>query len=209
MNKSKDKLRIAVLASTSGTDLPAIFSMDPHNYKFVFLLTNKKHATCRQKAQKFKIPDIFLSAKNKEREEYDSEILNLLQEKKIDLVILVGWMRLLSKKFVDAYQNKIMNVHPSLLPAFAGGMDTNVHKEVLKSGVTTTGATIHFVTEEPDAGPIILQKECKVLPDDTPESLKERVQKLEQEMFPEAIEMFRLGKIMNQEKKEREELSTE
>ncbi|MBI5414797.1 phosphoribosylglycinamide formyltransferase [Candidatus Peregrinibacteria bacterium] len=195
MTKAKDKLRIAILASTSGSDLPAIFAMDRNHYNFVFLLTNKEHAPCREKAENANVPDIFLDATGKSREEYDEEILQLLEKEKIDLVILVGWMRILSSKLVRAYLGRMINVHPSLLPAFPGGMDTNVHEEVLKAGIKKTGVTIHFVTENLDEGPIILQKSCSVDANETVDSLKAKVQKLEQEMFPEVIRMFRMGKI--------------
>ena len=195
MPQSKDKLRVAVLASTSGSDLPAIFSMNPEHYEFVFLLTNNAKAGARDKAKQFGVPDIVLKPTGKSREQYGAEILKLLNLEKIDLVLLVGWMRLLSKELVEKYYGRMMNVHPSLLPAFGGGMDMNVHEEVLKAGVKETGATIHFVTEEADAGPILMQRSCTVDPDETVESLKEKVQKLEQEMFPEVIEKFRLGKL--------------
>lgn len=195
MTAPKESLRIAILCSTSGSDLPAIFAMNSQHYDFRFLLTNKEDCGARKKAQQYGIPDIFLDAAGKTREQYDREILELLKKEKIDLVLLVGWMRILSPILVEAYAHKIMNVHPSLLPLFAGGMDTNVHEAVLASGISETGATIHFVTEEADAGPIILQKSCPISPDETPESLKAKVQKLEQEMFPQAIELYRLGRL--------------
>ncbi len=191
----KEKLRIAVLASTSGSDLPAVFAMDKERFHFVCLITNKSACGAREKAKSAGVPDIYLDSAGKTREEYDEEILRLLRENSIGLVLLIGWMRILSKKLVDEYFGKMMNVHPSLLPAFGGGMDLNVHEEVLKSGVKITGATIHFVTEEADSGPIILQKTCEVADDDTSDTLKAKVQKLEQEMFPEAIRLFADGKI--------------
>jgi len=191
----KEKIRIAVLASTSGSDLPALFAMDKNHYEFVFLLTNKAEAGARDKAHRYGVPDIFLDPNGKTREEYDREILDLLEKEKIDLVVLVGWMRLLSPLLVQKYAGRMINVHPSLLPAYGGGMDINVHEAVLKAGEKKTGATVHFVTEDPDAGPIILQRSCGIASEETVESLKLKVQKLEQEMLPEVIEMFRLGKL--------------
>ena len=99
-------------------------------------------------------------------------------------------MRILSKEFCQNWQDKILNVHPSLLPKYAGGMATNVHEEVLKNGDTETGCTIHFVTEEVDGGPILIQKSCSVEKDDTIESLKTKVQSLEGQAFIEAINLI-------------------
>jgi phosphoribosylglycinamide formyltransferase-1 len=194
MNEPKEILRIAVFASTAGSDLPALFAMDRNIYNYVFFLTDKPDCGARKKAQAAGVPDIFLDPAGKTRQQYDAEILRILRKENIDLAILVGWMRLLSPELVRASSGKMINVHPSLLPAFAGGMDTNVHEQVLATGMRETGATVHFVTEQTDAGPVLLQKSCPILDDDTPETLKKRVQKLEQQMLPEAIEMFRLGK---------------
>ena len=104
-------------------------------------------------------------------------------------------MRILSEWFVKKYRGHIINVHPSLLPKFAGGMDVNVHEQVLKAGEKETGCTIHFVTEDVDNGPIILQKKVAVLPNDTAETLKERVQAAEKIAYPEAIRMIIEGRI--------------
>jgi phosphoribosylglycinamide formyltransferase-1 len=99
-------------------------------------------------------------------------------------------MRILSDEFCHNWRDKILNVHPSLLPKYSGGMDTNVHKEVLANGDTETGCTIHFVTEEVDGGPILVQKSCKVSPNDNIDTLKKRVQALEGQAFIEAINLI-------------------
>ena len=106
------------------------------------------------------------------------------------LVFLVGFMRILSAEFCREWRDKLLNVHPSLLPKYAGGMDTNVHKEVLKNGETETGCTIHFVTNEVDGGPILIQKKCNIDSHDTVDTLKTKVQQLEGEAFIEAIKKF-------------------
>ena len=113
----------------------------------------------------------------------------------IDLILLIGYMRILSNEFVRRYRWRIMNIHPSLLPAFAGGMDLDVHRAVLDYGVKVTGCTLHFVDEGVDTGPIILQKPVKVDEDDTPETLKSKVQKAEQEIILEAIKLFKQGRL--------------
>ena len=115
----------------------------------------------------------------------------ILESKKIDLILLVGFMRILSSSFVDIWGGKILNVHPSLLPKYAGGMNSDVHESVLAAGDKETGCTVHLVTKEVDGGPILIQKSCPVLESDTVETLKERVQKLEGEAFIEVINNWR------------------
>ena len=114
----------------------------------------------------------------------------ILKKNKVDLVLLIGFMRILSSKFCNDWEGRILNVHPSLLPKYAGGMDTSVYEEVLRNKDKETGCTIHFVTDKVDGGPILIQKRCLVESDDTVESLKSKVQKLEGEAFLEAIPMF-------------------
>jgi folate-dependent phosphoribosylglycinamide formyltransferase PurN len=109
----------------------------------------------------------------------------------VDVVLLVGYMRILSNAFVDRYQGRLLNVHPSLLPAFAGGMDLNVHQAVLDAKVSQTGCTVHLVTREVDAGPILVQSRCDVLAHDDAESLKSRVQALEGPALIHALRLFR------------------
>ena len=111
----------------------------------------------------------------------------ILESKKIDLILLIGFMRILSPGFVDRWGGKIINVHPSLLPKYAGGMNNDVHESVLAAGDKETGCTIHLVTKEVDGGPILLQKSCPVFEKDSVESLKERVQELEGKAFIEVI----------------------
>jgi formyltetrahydrofolate-dependent phosphoribosylglycinamide formyltransferase len=136
-----------------------------------------------------------MSQKDKTREEFDSEMTTILIKHKVDLVLLIGFMRILSAKFCREWGDKLLNVHPSLLPKYAGGMDTNVHEEVLKNGEAETGCTIHFVTDEVDGGPILIQKKCTVDFDDTVSTLKAKVQKLEGEAFVEAIKLIQSGNV--------------
>ena len=124
-------------------------------------------------------------------EEYDRKLSMILREHTVDLVILIGYMRILSKEFIDAWRNRIINVHPSLLPQFAGKIDREVHQAVLDANVKETGCTVHYVTEEIDAGPIFIQKKCHVFPEDDVESLKTRVQQLEGEALIEALTLWR------------------
>ena len=123
-------------------------------------------------------------------EHFDDEISALLKKYKVDLVLLIGFMRILSAKFCKEWKMRILNVHPSLLPKHVGGMDINVHEEVIKNKEAETGCTIHFVTETVDGGPILIQKKCSVDIKDTPDLLKKKVQVLEGEAFIEAIKLF-------------------
>jgi formyltetrahydrofolate-dependent phosphoribosylglycinamide formyltransferase len=189
-------MNIAVFASTRGTDFQAIIDeMEAGklpDVKIAFLLTNKKDCGAVEKAKKHNIPVHFVSAQDKQREEYDREVATIVDENKVDLIVLVGWMRLFSGWFVEKYNRKIINIHPSLLPKYPG-MDMDVHAEVIKNGEKETGMTIHYVDEGMDTGEIILQKSIDVLPTDTPESLKRRVQELEKKWYPEVIRMLRAG----------------
>src|SRR3989344_2558252 len=134
-------------------------------------------------------------ASTKDREQYDKEIAKVLEQNNVDLILLIGYMRFLSPWFVNKYKNKIMNIHPSLLPKYAGGMDKDVHAEVLKNKEKVTGATLHFVDEGADTGPIIMQKAVEIDEDETADTLKEKVQKAEQEIILKAIELYDKGKI--------------
>lgn len=186
-------LKLGVLGSTNGTDIIAIhdaIQSGKLDAKINIIISNKKNSGILQKAKDWGLDFKFIDKKNLSREKYDKLILQKLNKYDVDLVLLIGWMRILSPILINAYKNKIMNVHPSLLPKFAGGMDSDVHSEVLKAGETETGCTIHIVDEGIDTGEIILQKKCKVEPGDTPETLKQKVQKLEGEAFVEVIKNY-------------------
>ena len=171
------------------------------NAKISVVISNKKDAYALERARKHGINAVFVDSKGKEREEFDREVDNVLHKYKVSLILLIGYMRILSKWFVNKWKNKIMNIHPSLLPAFAGGMDKDIHKEVLNAGVKVTGATLHFVVQDVDSGPIILQKKVAVEENETADTLKEKVQKAEQEIILRAIGLFDKGKIKLEGKK--------
>jgi len=154
------------------------------------VLSNQKNAYILERAENHNVLAVFISHKGKSREKFDAEVTAVLQEHGVSLVLLIGFMRILSAEFCRRWQDRLLNVHPSLLPKYGGGMDTNVHEEVLKNGDKETGCTIHFVTEEVDKGPILIQKKCKVEANDTVKTLKAKVQKLEGEAFKEAIQLI-------------------
>jgi len=186
-------IKLGVLGSTNGTDLQTILdsiASGELNGEVSVVLSNRKNAYILDRAKNCNVPTFFLSHKEKPREEFDSEMTAILKEHAVDLVLLIGFMRILSTKFCQEWRDRLLNVHPSLLPKYAGGMDTNVHEVVLKNGDTETGCTIHFVTDEVDGGPILIQKKCNVEPDETIDTLKTKVQNLEGTAFIEAIQLI-------------------
>ena len=190
-------IKLGVLGSTKGTDLQAV--LDAVNNGLLdaevsVVVSNRESAYILERAKNHGVPTFFIPHKGKAREEFDREMTTVLQNYGVELVLLIGFMRILSVEFCQEWRDRILNVHPSLLPKYAGGMDTNVHAEVIKNGDAETGCTIHFVTEEVDAGPILSQKKCTVTPEDTVESLKTKVQALEGKAFIEAIKFIQTDK---------------
>ena len=186
-------IKLGILGSTKGTDLQTILdaiSSGKLDAEVPVVLSNRKGSYILERAENHHIPAEFVSHKGKTREEFDTEMTTVLKEHNVDLVLLIGFMRILSAEFCQEWHNKLLNVHPSLLPKYAGGMDTNVHKEVLKNKEIETGCTIHFVTDEVDVGHILIQKKCAVELGDTVDTLKTKVQKLEGEAFIEAIQLI-------------------
>ncbi len=186
-------IRLGVLGSTNGTDLQAILNAINQgrlDATIELVISNRSKAYILERASNHNISSIFISHKGKERKDFDGEMTTHLKQKNVDLILLIGFMRILSPEFCREWKHRILNVHPSLLPKYAGGMDMNVHEEVLKNRETETGCTIHYVTEEVDGGPILVQKSCSVLSTDTPDSLKTKVQSLEGEAFIEAIKLI-------------------
>ncbi|MEK6891549.1 MAG: phosphoribosylglycinamide formyltransferase [Nanoarchaeota archaeon] len=191
-------LKIGVLASTRATDLQAVIdaiNSKKINAEISVVISNKKDSYALERAKNNNINSVFVEQKNRSREEFDREVAKILDENKVILILLIGYMRYLSPWFVSKHRNKIMNIHPSLLPKYAGGMDKNVHELVLKNKEKITGATLHFVDEGADTGPIILQKEVRIDENETVGSLKEKVQKAEQEIIVKAVDLFEKGKI--------------
>lgn len=183
-------LRVAVLGSTRGTSMQGVLdAIDDGDLdaRIVLVISDRASAPILERAVRHGIPQMFLDPKGLTREQYDARVSDALKAAGAELVLLIGYMRIVSADFVNTWRGRLLNVHPSLLPAFAGGMNRGVHEAVLASGVKETGCTIHHVTEDVDAGPIVLQLRCDVLPDDTVETLKDRVQSLEQQAFVEVL----------------------
>ena len=187
---------IGVLGSTRGSSLQPILdaiAAGTLNAKIAVIVTNKSDAGIINRAVTHGIPAVHIDAKGLSRVDFDKLVSKVLSDAGVQLVLLVGYMRIVSPVFTQRWAGCCLNVHPSLLPDFAGGMDLQVHESVLKARTTTTGCTVHLVTDEVDGGPIVVQKECLVDPDtDTAEAVKARVQPLEGLALIEAIEKFRL-----------------
>jgi len=183
-------IRLGVLGSTNGTDLQVILeSVKAKKINAIVnvVISNKRNAYILKRGQNHGLPSIFINHKDKKRESFDSELTSTLEKYNVEYILLIGFMRILSSTFCKRWRHKIINVHPSLLPKYSGGMDMNIHEQVIKNGDKESGCTIHFVTEELDRGPILIQKKCKVNTNETPETLKVKVQGLEGIAFIEAI----------------------
>ncbi len=186
-------IKLGVIGSTNGTDLQAVLDAIAYGElvaKVSVVISNNEKAHILDRAKNHDIPAVFIPHRGKTREEFDNEMTAVLKKNQIDLILLIGFMRILSSEFCLEWQGRLLNVHPSLLPKYGGGMDTSVHEEVLKNGDAVTGCTIHFVTEDVDGGPILIQKKCDVVQNDTIDSLKTKVQALEGRAFIEAIQLI-------------------
>lgn len=189
-------MNIAVFCSGNGSNLQAIIDKVEEGYipaKIAVVVSDNKEAFALKRAAKVGIETLVLDPKDFDtREAFDKEVIKNLQKKNIGLVVLAGYMRLLSDRFIKEYRDKIVNIHPSLLPSFKG---THGIKDALEYGAKVTGPTVHFVDEKLDHGPIILQTALEIKDDDTEESLLKRVHKEEHKIYPEAIKLFVEGKL--------------
>jgi phosphoribosylglycinamide formyltransferase-1 len=182
-------IKIAILGSTNGSDLKYIFDayhdkiLDPEKIQISLIISNRNNAGILEKGIVEGIPTKYITSSGKTRDEYDSEISQICQDLGIHYILLIGYMRILTNKFVETWRGKCVNIHPSLLPAFAGAMDLNVHQAVLDRGCKITGATLMYIDDGADTGPIIDQACLRVADDETVDSLKVRVQELEGELL--------------------------
>jgi phosphoribosylglycinamide formyltransferase-1 len=187
------KTRLAVFVSGSGTNLQAIIDAKITSVEIVVVVSNNPEAYAIERAKKHSIPvDVIDHKQHSSREEFEKEVIRRLEPYRVDLIALAGFMRILSPFFVRAYKNRIMNLHPALLPLFPG---IHAAKQALDFGVKFTGCTVHFVDEGVDTGPIILQAVVPIYDDDTEETLLERIHKEEHRIYPEAIRLFAEGKL--------------
>jgi phosphoribosylglycinamide formyltransferase-1 len=190
-------INIGVLASGRGTNLQAIIEAIEEGKiegRISIVISDNQDAFALKRAEQHNIETQYINfRKFKDREDYDKEIIKFLKEKKVELVVLAGYMRILTPYFIKVYKNKIMNIHPALLPSFPG---LHAQKQAVEHGVKVSGCTVHFVDEGVDLGPIILQKAVEVKDDDTEESLAERILKEEHQIYPRAIQLFCQGRLV-------------
>lgn len=180
-------LNIAVLISGGGSNLQSIIDGCESGYIngiVKIVISNKDNAYGLERAIKHNIKTLV--------EKEDEKIIDLLNKENIDLVVLAGYLKIISPKFVEAFRNKLINIHPSLIPAFCGEgyYGKKVHESVINYGAKLSGATVHFVDEGADTGPIIMQKSVEVKFDDTPQSLSERVLTVEHEILKESVKLY-------------------
>lgn len=202
-----DTVKLAVLVSGGGTNLQAIIDAKKSgvikNANIELVISSNADAYALVRAKKNKIPAKVISKKDfNTSQKSEEEIIKTLEEYEIDLIVLAGYMQILSENFTKHFKDRIINIHPSLIPSFCGDgfYGLRVHEAALSRGVKITGATVHFVNEITDGGEIIMQKAVKVLKNDTPKTLQERVMRLaEWQILPKSIE-----KISKQILKERE-----
>ena len=191
-----NKVNLAVLVSGGGTNLQALIDAQKSGIiasgEIKLVVSSNKNAYALKRAENAGIKTAVCERKGISQKAFEDNILNALEKEKIEVIVLAGFMSILSADFVKRYPDRIINVHPSLIPSFCGaGMyGLKVHKAALSAGVKVTGATVHFVNEVLDGGRILLQKAVDVLPDDTPETLQRRVmEQAEWQLLPRAAEM--------------------
>ena len=191
-----NKARIAVLVSGGGTNLEALLNAQeagalPH-VEIVLVLSSNPEAYALERAKRRGVPAIPLSRKQLGQEPFEAALMEALTQYRVDLVVLAGFLSILSSDFVRRWPDRIVNVHPSLIPAFCGKgyYGLKVHEAALRRGVRVTGATVHLVNEIPDGGRILLQKAVDILPGDTPETLQRRVMEQAEWVLPQAAEQL-------------------
>jgi len=195
------RLKIGVLLSGSGTNLQSLIDSTKSgeiNGEIAVVISDKEDAYGLERARMNGIDAVFVDAKWYEnRTAFNDEIVSVLKKHGVVLVVLAGYLKILSPEFIGEYRNKIINIHPSLIPSFCGKgyYGLRVHEAVIEYGAKITGATVHFVDEEADAGPIILQDAVEVYRDDTPEVLQQRVLKIEHRLLPAAVKYYCDGRI--------------
>lgn len=200
MSGSSRLMRLGVLLSGRGSNLQAIIdAIDAGRLtaRIAVVISNKKDAAGLERAHKHGVPDIFLDPKPfagqpDSRESYDRTLLEILQKHEVDLILLAGYMKIVTPVLVKAYENRMMNIHPSLLPSFPG---LEVQKKAIEHGCKIAGCTVHFVTEGVDEGPIIIQAAVPIHETDTPETLAGRILEQEHQIYPRAVQLYAEGKL--------------
>lgn len=198
--KRTDALRVAVLASGRGSNLQAVIDAieaGTVQAKIVAVISNKKDAPALERASRHGLSSLFVDPKPHagrpdSRESYDRELLAVLRQHDVELVLLAGYMKIVTTVLVEAFVNRMMNIHPSLLPLFPG---LDVQRKAIEWGCKLAGCTVHFVTEGVDEGPIILQAAVPILDDDSSDTLADRILVQEHKIYPRAVQLFAEGRL--------------
>ena len=190
-------MRVGVMASGRGSNFQALIDAAERgeipDADLVHLIVNKKDAYAIKRAKKHEIDYTIITSHDKARREFDQSVIKLLKELNIEIVVLAGFMRILTPEFIDTYRNRILNIHPSLLPSFPGA---HAHRDAIKYGVKVSGCTAHLVDEGIDSGPIIMQTSVILSDDETEESLADKILKYEHQILPKALQLLCSGKIV-------------
>jgi phosphoribosylglycinamide formyltransferase-1 len=190
-----DLKKVGVLISGRGSNLGALIAAQQEGaapYQIVLVISNVESAAGLERARAAGVPALVIPHKGKPREIFDNEIDAALRGAGVEIVCLAGFMRILSEKFARAWEGRLLNIHPSLLPDYKG---TDVHERVIAARETKSGASVHFVVPELDDGPLIVQAQVPVHPSDTPEVLAARVLEVEHKIYPQALKMLAEGKV--------------
>ena len=191
--------KIGVLVSGGGTNFQSLIDTIHHNYgEIAVVISNNRHAFGLERGRAAGIPAVAVNPKGyPTNEAFDQKIIEILRGYEVDLVVLAGYMKIITPGFVEAYPNAIIKIHPALIPSFcgAGFYGMHVHQAVIDYGVKVTGATVHFVNEVADGGPVIMQETVAVADNDTPESIQQKVLKIEHELLPQAVKAFCLDQL--------------
>ncbi len=191
------RVRVGVLASGRGTDFQSLVDARDRrelDVDLAVLVCNVPGAPVLERAKRANVPAVTIDHRpfGKDRDAFEREVIKVLREHRVDLVVFAGFMRIVTATLVQAFPNRIMNIHPSLLPAFPGA---HAHRDVLAAGAKVSGCTIHFVDASVDGGPFILQKAVPVLDDDTEETLEARILEWEHRLLPLAVRLFAEGRL--------------
>lgn len=187
---------LGVLISGTGTNLQALIDAQASDSlgggRLAVVISNRGDAPGLQRAEKAGVTSIVIDHRGRSREDFEADVTATLEEFRVELVVLAGFMRVLTPLFIDHWKGRLINIHPALLPAFAG---THAQRQALEFGVHITGCTVHFVDTGVDTGPIILQRAVEVRPGDTEETLKARILEQEHRILPEAVRLFLAGRL--------------
>ena len=190
-------MKVGVMASGRGSNFQALIDASRKglmpDVEIVILIVNKKNAYAIKRAEKNDIEYKIITSDDKTRKEFDQTALKILKKKEIEIVVLAGFMRLLTPEFIAEYRNRILNIHPSLLPLFPGA---HAHRDAIANGARISGCTAHFVDEGIDTGPIIMQRTVNIEDNETEESLSKKILPHEHEILPMALQLLCSGKII-------------